>query len=318
MSEIAVGIDIGGTNSHIGIVSDTGEVLQEDQVSTRDYPRAEHFVQETTRKIQLILEKNRDHQFKGIGIGAPNGNFFNGTIEYAPNLIWEGIVPLVDMFSERFDEPAVLTNDANAAAIGEMMFGGARGMKDFILITLGTGLGSGIVVNGDLVYGHNGFAGEIGHTFTLFEDGRDCGCGRRGCLETYASAQGIKRTVFELLANRMEESELRDYTFNQMTSEHIYQAALNKDPLALEAFDRTGRYLGKKLADSVAHTTPQAIYLYGGLAKSGNLLLDPTRKYFQQYLLNIFQGEVTIECSELNEKFGAILGAAALVWKKRK
>jgi glucokinase len=318
MSEIAIGIDIGGTNSRFGIVTDSGEVLKEDRFPTKDYPQAENFVEALSKKIKNILEDFKDYTFKGIGVGAPNGNYFNGTIEQAPNLTWQGVVPLVDLFKNYFDKPVILTNDANAAALGEMMFGGAKGMKDFILITLGTGLGSGIVVNGDLVYGNDGFAGEMGHTFLYNNSGRICGCGRRGCLETYASAQGIKRTMFELMAGEIDASELRDVPYSEMTSEHIYQAAKKGDKLAQKAFDITGEYLGYKLADAVAFSSPEAIFLYGGLAKSGDLILEPTRKYFDRHVLNVYRGKTSILFSELKEKHGAILGAAALVWKQRK
>ena len=316
--EIAVGIDIGGTNSRFGVVTDEGEVLMHDRFPTKSYPKAEGFVRAISRKIKDQLKECEGYTFKGIGIGAPNGNYFKGTIEQAPNLGWKGVIPFVDQFKKFFNERVVLTNDANAAAIGEMMFGGARGMKDFIVITLGTGLGSGLVVNGDLVYGHDGFAGELGHTFVYMDSGRKCGCGRRGCLETYASAQGIKRTVFEMLAESTRKSELRKLSFEEMTSEHIFHAALNGDRIAKEAFDMTGRYLGFKLADAVVHSSPEAIFLYGGLAKSGNLILNPTIKTFDDHVMNIFKGKVSIRSSELNGKQGAILGAAALVWKQRK
>ena len=318
MSEIAIGIDIGGTNSRFGVVTDAGEVLKEDRFPTKDYPKAEKFVEALSGKIKKVLEEFEDYTFKGIGVGAPNGNYFSGTIEQAPNLAWQGIVPLVDLFKKYFDVPVILTNDANAAAIGEMMFGGAKNMKDFILITLGTGLGSGIVVNGDVVYGHDGFAGEMGHIFVYPASGRMCGCGRRGCLETYASAQGIKRTMFELMASETDESELREFSFSQMTSEHIYEAARKGDTLAQKAFEITGEYLGKKLADAVAFTTPEAIFLYGGLSKSGDMILNPTRKYFDEHVLKVYRGKTSIIFSDLKEKHGAILGAAALVWKRRK
>ncbi|MBS3806665.1 MAG: ROK family protein [Bacteroidales bacterium] len=316
--EIAVGIDIGGTNSRFGVITNEGEVLMHDRFPTSSYPKAEGFVRAISRKIKDQLKQCEGYTFKGIGIGAPNGNYFRGTIEQAPNLGWKGVIPFVDQFKKFFNERVVLTNDANAAAIGEMMFGGARGMNDFIVITLGTGLGSGLVVNGDLVYGHDGFAGELGHTFVYMDTGRKCGCGRRGCLETYASAQGIKRTVFELLADSTKVSELRKLSFEDMTSEHIFHAAQNGDRIAKEAFDLTGRYLGIKLADAVVHTSPEAIFLYGGLAKSGNLILNPTIKTFDDHVMNIFKGKVSIRSSELNGKQGAILGAGALVWKKRK
>ncbi|HKL38344.1 MAG TPA: ROK family protein [Bacteroidales bacterium] len=316
--EIAVGIDIGGTNSRFGVVNSEGKVLEHDRFPTSTYPKAEGYVRAISRKIKEVLNRYEEYTFKGIGIGAPNGNYYRGTIEQAPNLPWKGMISFVDMFKRQFDKRIVLTNDANAAAIGEMMFGGARHMKDFIVITLGTGLGSGFVVNGDLVYGHDGFAGEMGHTFVYMDSGRKCGCGRQGCLETYASAQGIKRTVFELLAEKTRDSELRGLSFKEMTSEDIFHAAQNGDRLAKEAFDITGQYLGMKLADAVTFTSPEAIFLYGGLAKSGNLILNPTIKTFDDHVMAIYKGKVSILSSELNGKQGAILGAAALVWKQRK
>jgi glucokinase len=319
MKEVSVGIDIGGTNSAYGIVDQEGNILTEGIVPTKDHPEAEGFVEEMQQKIKEALKNiGGEYTFKGIGMGAPNGNFYNGTIEYAPNLSWDGIIPLKDLFKKYFDVPVVVTNDANAAAIGEKMFGGAKDINDFIVITLGTGLGSGIVVNGDLVYGHDGFAGEIGHTFVFLNSGRACGCGRKGCLETYASANGIRRTAFELMANMADPSELRDISFNELTSSTIYEAAKNGDKIAKEAFEYTGKLLGIKLADSVAYTTPKAIFLFGGLSKAGDYIFEPTRRHFEENVLNIFKNKVQILPSELNERNGAILGAAALVWKKRK
>jgi len=220
---------------------------------------------------------------------------------------------LVELFKSHFLLPVVLTNDANAAAIGEMVFGGAKKMKDFIVITLGTGLGSGIVVNGRLVYGHDGFAGEIGHT-NVFPGGRQCGCGRRGCLETYVSATGIKRTVFDLLANSLEDSVLRTINFNDLTAEMIAKAAKEGDQIAKKAFDYTASILGQKLADSVAHTSPEAIFLFGGLSKSGDLLLVPTRKYLEENLLAVYRGKIKVLLSEMKEVNAAVLGASALIW----
>ncbi len=319
MKEVSVGIDIGGTNSAYGIVDGEGNILVEGAISTKDHPKVENFVKEMHKEIQKSISSlDKKIKVSGIGIGAPNGNFYNGTIESAPNLDWKGIVPLKELFEQYDYETVVVTNDANAAAIGEKMFGGARYINDFIMITLGTGLGSGIVVDGDLVYGHDGFAGEIGHTFVYMGSGRKCGCGRKGCLETYVSATGIKRTAFELMANSTKKSELRNISFNELTSTHIYEAAKNADPIALKAFENTGKLLGIKLADAVAHTSPQAIFLFGGLAKAGEYIFNPTRKHFEDNVLGIFRNKVKILPSELNEKNGAILGAAALVWKKRK
>jgi glucokinase len=317
--KIAIGLDIGGTNSVFGAVDEDGNILGTGQVSTCDYATPEEFVSALSSKFKKVIKAvKEEHELEGIGIGAPNGNYFRGTIENAPNLKWKGIIHLSDFFHQHFNKPVYLTNDANAAALGEMLYGGAHEMKDFIELTLGTGLGSGIVVNGDLVYGHNSFAGELGHTFVYMNEGRICGCGRRGCLETYVSAQGIKRTAIELIAEYNEASELRSIPADKLTSENIYQSALREDPIALKAFDVTGRYLGMKIADFVATTSPEAVFLYGGLAKAGDLIVRPTRKYLEQNLFGQFKNKVKVLLSELNEKNGALLGASALVWKKRK
>lgn len=254
-------------------------------------------------------------EMAGIGIGAPNGNFYRGTIEYAPNLHWPGIVPLAEMFRECLQLPAVLTNDANAAAIGEMLFGSARGMKDFIVMTLGTGVGSGIVVNGALVYGHDGFAGEIGHT--IFDpNGRKCNCGRKGCLETYTSATGVCHTARELLRRDERASVLRSLDAAQLTAADIAQAAEQGDALALEVFEITGEILGLKLADAVAHTSPEAIFLFGGLANAGSLIFEPTQRHMERQMLNIFKGKVKLLPSGLRGGKVAVLGAAALAWNE--
>lgn len=319
MKEVSVGIDIGGTNIAYGIVDEKGNVLFQSSVPTKTYKTAEACVKEMTDKINEALKScKEDVKLIGIGIGAPNGNYYNGTIEFAPNLEWKGVVKLKEMFGANFNGlPVIVTNDANAATIGEMIYGGAKGMKDFILITLGTGLGSGIVASGELIYGHDGFAGEIGHTFVYLNEGRQCGCGRKGCLETYASATGIKRTIFELLCNSIEPSELRSVTYNDLTAAMISDAAKKGDKIAKEAFEFTGKILGMKLADSVAHTTPSAIFLFGGLANAGELIFEPTRRHFEANVLNIFKNKVKIIPSELKETNGAILGSAALVWKEK-
>ncbi len=319
MREVSVGIDIGGTNSAYGIVDEEGNILKEGSISTKDYPKVEVFVKEIHKEIQKAISLLEEKvSICGIGIGAPNGNFYKGTIESAPNLDWKGVVPLKELFEQYDYKRVVVTNDANAAAIGEKIFGGAKYINDFIMITLGTGLGSGIVVDGNLVYGHDGFAGEIGHAFVYMGTGRKCGCGRKGCLEAYVSATGIKRTAFELMATSTKKSELRDFSFNELTSTHIYEAAKNADPIALKAFEFTGKLLGIKLADAVVHTSPQAIFLFGGLAKANDFIFNPTRKYFEDNVLGVFRNKVKILPSELTENSGAILGAAALVWKKRK
>ncbi len=311
--DVAVGIDVGGTNTEIGIVDEEGTCLARTTLSTPAYETAQTFVDDLCRQMHGLLDAFKPPtRLKGIGIGAPNGNYYRGTIEFAPNLRWRGIVPMVEMIRSHEDLPVVLTNDANAAALGEMFYGGARGMRDFIVITLGTGVGSGIVVNGKLVHGHSGFAGEIGHTI-VDPNGRECGCGRRGCLETYAGASGFKRTAQELLAEHTAPSLLRRLSPEQMVAVHITEAARAGDAIALETFERTANVLALKLADAVAHTSPEAIFLFGGLTNAGELLLEPTRRWLEHYLLNVFKGTVHLLPSSLKNDAG-ILGAAALIW----
>ena len=316
MKEVSIGIDIGGTNSVYGVVDKAGNILKEGIISTKGHKKAENFVKALHTKLSSILEE-LDHsiQLEGIGIGAPNGNYYNGTIEFAPNLEWKGVIPLVSLFKKYYDLPVILTNDANAAAIGEMIFGGAQNLKDFIVITLGTGLGSGLVANGNLIYGDNGFAGELGHTIVKL-DGRKCGCGRTGCLETYVSATGIVRTLLKKLSDTNEPSILRDSPVNKITSEMIYDAAKKNDKVALEVFDYTGKILGIKLADAVTHTGPKTIFLLGGLAKAGDLIFKPTIKYFKEYVLSVFK-DTEIRNSGLTDKNAAVLGSAALIWKNK-
>jgi glucokinase len=314
--EVTLGIDIGGTNTVLGFVTHSGSILAESSMATNSSEPADLFVARLHVKIKEMLEKvGETCELKGIGIGAPNANYYKGTVEFPPNLQWEGVTDLVNMIRQYYNVPVAITNDANAAAIGEMKFGAAKGMKHFIVITLGTGLGSGIIVDGKMVYGHDGFAGEIGHVI-VDVNGRMCGCGRRGCLETYVSAGGICRTVFELLAERKEESELRNVGFNQLTSKMISDAALRGDVIALAAFEETGRILGWKLADAVAHTSPEAIILFGGLSAAGELLLNPTRRYMEEYMLNIFKNKVKLLSSGLREGNTAVLGASALMWNE--
>ncbi len=313
--ELTLGIDIGGTNSVFGFVDRGGECFAEASIPTLSENPAEDLFNRLKVKVdEIYKELNNDYKLIGIGIGAPNANYYKGTVELPPNLKWE-IVNIVEIAEKIFSLPTVITNDANAAAIGEMKFGAAKGMKDFIVITLGTGLGSGIVVNGELVYGADGFAGEIGHTIYDYS-GRECGCGRKGCLETYVSAPGIKRTVFELLANSNEQSELRKVSFEQLTAKMISDAALRGDKIALQAFDFTGKVLGLKLADSIAHTSPEAIILFGGLALAGDLIFNPTKKYMEENLLNIFKNKVKLLPSKLTKGNTAVLGAAALIWNE--
>ncbi len=319
MKQITIGIDIGGTNSVIGIVDKQGIVISHDSVLTANYKTAELFVEECVKVISNLLKTIPEKsELIGIGIGAPNGNYYKGTIEFAPNLKWKGIIEFVNLFKSHFDVPTFLTNDANAAALGELIYGGAKGMKDFIVITLGTGLGSGFVVNGNLVYGHDGFAGELGHTIVFPDTGRQCGCGRKGCLETYCSATGIVRTVIELLEESDEDSELRAYKKEKITSKLIAEAAQRGDVLANSAFDYTAKILGMKLADTVAITSPEAIFLFGGLAQSGDLILKPTKNYMEKYMLPIFKNKVKLLHSSLEGASAAILGASALVWSEVK
>lgn len=317
MKKLALGIDIGGTNTVFGLVDSEGNGYGESAMSTRAYADFDVFVEELYINIQNLI-KNSDHEIElvGIGIGAPNGNIYTGSIEFAPNLLWKGVIPVVEKMKRYFPSiPIILTNDANAAAIGEMTFGAAKGMKDFIVITLGTGLGSGVVANGELVYGHDGFAGELGHVI-VNKTGRVCGCGRKGCLETYASATGIKRTVFKLLADKMDNSEFRHVTYNDLNAEMITNAALNDDPLAIEAYEYTGMMLGQALADAVAVTSPEAIILFGGLAKAGKHIFEPTKKYMEMHMLPIFRNKVKLLPSGIDGKNAAILGASALIWQQ--
>lgn len=311
--KIAIGIDIGGTNIVWGFIDNQGKVLQKGKWSTRSYPQAENFVQQAALTIQEVLQANPNYELTGIGIGAPNGNYFKGTIEFAPNLLWKGIIPLKALFQQHFEVPVWVTNDANAAAIGEQQFGVAKGQDDFVVVTLGTGVGSGFVVNGELVYGHDGFAGELGHTI-IEKNGRLCGCGRQGCLETYASATGIVRTAVERLATYQDATLLRHE--ETLSAKTIAYCAEQGDALALEIFDFTAQQLGFSLANTVAITSPSLIVLFGGLAKAGSLILAPTQHYMEKYLLNLFQNKVVLALSTIPENDAAILGAAALVWKK--
>jgi glucokinase len=317
MKQVAIGIDIGGTNTVFGVVDKKGHFLIDGSMKTRDYGEIEVFLAALNEKVRLQLRKLKEKvNVQGIGVGTPMGNINKGTIEYAADLPWKGIIPLADLFRQYTNLPIIVTNDANAAAIGEMIYGGARGMKNFVVITLGTGLGSGIVVNGDLVYGHDGFAGEIGHTsIRPGESNRMCGCGKKGCLETYVSATGIKRTTFKLLGDMIEESELRTYNFNELSAAKISDAARNGDKIAMRAFEHTGRMLGFKLADVVAHTNPEAIFLFGGLTLAEDLIFEPTRRYMEQNLLEIYRGKVKLLPSKLHTQNAAVLGASALVWK---
>ena len=316
-TEVTLGIDIGGTNTVFGFVDKEGKCVAESAVPTNKNEYASFLFSRLFEKVNEIHKGISDKYFLvGIGIGAPNANYYKGTVELPPNLNW-GVVNIIEIVKQYYDLPVAITNDANAAAIGEMEFGAAKGMKDFIVITLGTGVGSGIVIDGKLVYGHDGFAGEIGHT-TIYINGRQCGCGRKGCLEAYTSASGIKRTFYELLSNSKEESTLGKISFNDLTSIMIYEAAINGDKIALEAFDYTSKMLGLKLADAVAHTSPEAIFLYGGLSMAGDLIFKPTKKYMDEFALDIFKYKVKLLPSGLKNGETAVLGASALIWNEIK
>jgi glucokinase len=316
MKAVTIGIDIGGTNTSFGIVDRAGNCLAKDRVLTTDFDRPEDCIQALHQKIEHALNHIKEPIIlKGIGIGAPNGNYYNGTIEHAPNLKWKGVINLIKLFGNYFDVPVAVTNDANAAAIGEMIYGAAQGMNDFMMVTLGTGVGSGIVSNGALIYGNDGFAGELGHTI-IEPDGRECGCGRKGCLETYTSATGIVRTAHMTLTKSSKQSVLRDVPFKNITSKLIAEAAQNHDPLALEIFDYTAKKLGFSLANTIALTSPETIILFGGLAQAGHLLLEPTQQYMEANLLNIFKGKVKLILSSLDGNNAAILGASALAWQE--
>ncbi|MCU0462060.1 MAG: ROK family protein [Bacteroidales bacterium] len=318
--ETAIGIDIGGTNTIFGFTDREGNILAEECLKTAQYGTAEIFVSALYKKIQAAGEKIKEGvEIKGYGIGAPAGNINKGTIEHAAGLPWKGIVPFARIFHKYTNLPVIITNDANAAAVGEMVYGGAKGMKNFVVITLGTGLGSGFVVDGKLVYGHLGFAGEIGHTaIKPGLSGRVCGCGKKGCLETYVSATGLKRTLLKIMADSIEPSELRKLSFDKIDSKIICNAAKKGDPLATRAFKQTGQILGFKLADVVAHTNPEAIFLFGGLALAKDLILDPARESMEENLLGIYKGKVKLLESLLNTRNAAVLGASSLIWSNEK
>ncbi|MBP7558366.1 MAG: ROK family protein [Chitinophagaceae bacterium] len=315
---MAVGIDIGGTGTKFGIVDRDGNVLFSGEISTKKHADVNSFIDELYNELSVLLEKSGGiGQIKGIGVGAPNGNFYTGTIEYAPNLPWKGIIPLAKLIENKFKLPVTLTNDANAAAIGEMMYGAAKGMRDFIMITLGTGVGSGIVANGQLIYGHDGFAGELGHTI-IIPDGRlHPGTGKRGSLESYASATGVRYTALELLETTNEPSLLRDIPKDDIDSKKVYEAAIQGDALARHVYEFTGRILGLALANAVMFSSPQAIVLFGGLTKAGDLILKPTREHMEANLIQVFQNKVKILISHLKESDAAILGASALAWEMK-
>jgi len=318
-TEYAIGIDIGGTNTKFGIVDLRGNTLYRGVIATNKYEKVEPYLNELYEALRpAIDEVGGIKNIRGIGIGAPNGNFYSGTIEYAPNLKWKGIVPLAKLTTEKFGVPAALTNDANAAAVGEMMYGAARGMKDFIMITLGTGVGSGIVANGQLILGHDGFAGELGHTIIVPGGRLHWSTGHKGSLEAYASATGVAMTAFEFLAERpKEKSLLRNYPKEQIDSRVVYDCAKQGDKMAKDVYEFTGKILGEALANFVMFSSPEAIILFGGLTYAGSLILKPTKEHMEKNLLPIFQNKVKLIFSELKEADAAILGASALVWEMK-
>ena len=311
----AIGIDIGGTNTVFGIVDKRGQIINQGSIKTAVHKEINDYVDALAEGVQVIIDQvGGINNIKGIGVGAPNGNYFTGCIEFAPNLPWKGVLPLAQMLSDKLHVPVELTNDANAAAIGEMTYGAARGMNDFLVITLGTGVGSGIVVNGQLVYGHDGFAGELGHTI-IRRDGRLCGCGLKGCLETYTSATGVARTAREFLESRKDASILRNMKPEDITSKDVYDAAIQGDEMSKEIFEFTGKLLGEAFANFVAFSSPEAIILFGGLTKSGKLVFDPVRKHMEENLLPIYRNKIKLLMSELKESDAAVLGASALGWE---
>lgn len=314
-----IGLDLGGTNSVFGIVDARGDIKATTAIKTQGYETVEDYVAASVEALQVIIDQVGGLEtIKAMGIGAPNANYYRGTIEQAPNIVWgKGIVPLADLFSKALGIPVAMTNDANAAAIGEMTYGVARGMKNFIMITLGTGVGSGVVVNGQLVYGSDGFAGELGHVTMVREGGRTCGCGRTGCLEAYCSATGVARTAREMLANSEKPSLLRDLNPEAITSLDVSIAAGKGDEIANEIFQFTGKMLGEACADFATFSSPEAFVFFGGLTKAGELIMKPIRDAYDAHVLNIFKGKAQFLVSSLEGSSAAVLGASALGWDIR-
>ena len=313
-----IGIDLGGQTAKFGIVDARGNVLKQTAIRSNTQNNPEEFINDLAEGIKKLIDKEYDiKDIRGIGVGAPNGNYYTGCIENAANLTWakNQIVHFADMLSERVGVPVALTNDANAAAVGEMTYGAARGMKNFIMITLGTGVGSGIVINGNVVYGHDGFAGELGHTCAVRNNGRICGCGKTGCLETYASAMGVARTAREIIELTDRKTLLRNIPAENITSKDVFDAAIEGDEVAKDIFAFTGRMLGEKFADFVAFSAPEAIILFGGLTKAGDLIYKPIVESMNLNLMPIWKGKIKVLFSTLKESDAAILGASALAWE---
>ncbi len=312
MKKLAIGIDIGGTNTKFGFSDADGNIIAQSRIKTQSFSDFKGLIKELKTRIE---ELHPITDVLGIGVGAPNGNFYKGTIEYPPNLPWKGISLFADEVEKLFDKKCIVTNDANAAALGEMVYGKAKNMKDFVVLTVGTGLGSGLVIHGDLVYGKHGFAGELGHTLVNVH-GRQCGCGKKGCLETYVSATGIRRTVYKLLADYTDDSVLRSISFDNLSTRSITEAAANGDKIAIEAFKYTGRILGMKLSDFVVHTDPEAIFLLGGLSNAGDHLFIPAQEQMEAHLMPMFRDmKIKLQPSGLKDDDAPILGASSLVWK---
>ncbi|WP_114819536.1 ROK family protein [Chryseobacterium sp. KLBC 52] len=314
--QVALGVDIGGTNTKFGIVNHRGEVLDKGNLRTDAYDKVEDFIDALYEHVRPMMEKyGTEAHFDGIGVGAPNANYYKGTIELAPNLPWKGVIPFAELMTAKFNLPCTVTNDANAAALGEMLFGAARGMKDFIMITLGTGVGSGIIANGGLIYGHDGFAGELGHTIVKPGGRKHWSTGSEGSLEAYASATGITITAKKMRAE-FPESMLNQYPEDEINSKTVYECAIKEDPIAIEVFRYTGQKLGEALANFVMFSSPEAILLFGGVIKAGDFILKPAKLHMERNLLPIFRNKVKLVFSELDEADAAILGASALVWEK--
>ena len=314
--QIALGIDIGGTNTKYGFVNHRGEILEKGSLKTDEYEKVEDFIDALYNKMSPLMKKHSNQtRLDGIGVGAPNANYYTGTIEQAPNLRWKGIIPFAELMTKKFGLPCKMTNDANAAALGEMMFGAARGMKDFIMMTLGTGVGSGIVSGGSLIYGHDGFAGELGHTIIKPGGRKHWSTGSEGSLEAYASATGIAITAKKMRAE-FPNSMLNDFLEEEINSKIVFECAKKGDPTAIEVFRYTGQKLGEALANFVMFSSPEAILLFGGVIKAGDFILKPTKLHMERNLLPIFRNKVRLVFSELDEADAAILGASALVWEK--
>ncbi len=315
MNNVVVGIDIGGTNTVFGLVTEDGEIIARDNIKTGDYEEFESFVEAVSLVVEKFQSDFKEYKIITVGIGAPDANYYTGNIEHAANLKWSGIVPLGSSIQKRLKLPVVVSNDANAATLGEKLFGGAKGSEHFAMITLGTGLGSGFVINNELLYGRGSMAGEVGHQ-QLIPGGRQCGCGRRGCSETYVSATGMVRTAIDVMSDWMDDSVLRDYTVRELSSKKVFNAAKDGDALALEVFRRTIEDLAQVLVDTVLFSNPDMIFLFGGLANAGDFLLNPLREAFVRRSLEGFRGSCEIKLSHLPEADAAILGSAALGWEE--